>query len=335
MPGNKSFLAATISGTRKGGRSSRLSTTPERNEKRGRKVSQMNSSANESFIDQGSTKIFKKDEEIACSRVKHFEKATDDEPTNSDRRIIFSTPIQTGGPGLRLDETPIKALNAISGISTNMHKALRGELIEFDEQLPHYNNTLTPPASADGVDVTQVSTHTTSTSEPRTLKSKICKFKIQNTHNLPLFDIGSTASAIKPAPLAYISSRKRAYPAVFNMNDEAKRIIETREAREKEFPVKVAIFPGRYHDGQEAYFITPTEKENIGRCIDKGLEKLRESVARKKVSMKVIINDAIRLAAGMAIVDCKDEHSAKWVIQAVNHIKNMQGANLRQDIDLK
>lgn len=164
MPLNNSFLASTLSETKKGtkksprGRPKNTDKIVDNNKKRGRVAAQLNSSANESFINQRSHKNIKGEDDHDPSSMYDSDEqdSTIPAPMESpqpsissfftrsgpsstpaatataassssgvDKKVVFSTPIRSKPA---LNETPIELLNQISEVSTNMHNQLRGEL---------------------------------------------------------------------------------------------------------------------------------------------------------------------------------------------------------------
>lgn len=121
-----------------------------------------------------------------------------------------------------------------------------------------------------------------------------------------------------------------------NNSEEVRRNIDMlKEEREKNFPIKVAIFPGRYQQKKEEYLISLADKDAIGRCLSEGLTYMEELAVEKGVDSVISINDDVRIAAGMAIIDCKDVVCAKWVMNAVKGFPHLPGNGLREGIDLK
>lgn len=369
MPKNNSFLAATLSG---GGRtrSKRSPSTEieapttkiEKNKKRDRKKAQLNNSLNESFTGENKAKAVRK-LEPELSGLSEEEGVKDGTGTDKESSpmseefdanwlakgehpLIESTPINKGTL-LDLDTTLAGPLARIKQVTQNMHEMLRGDLEKHDRDnspiLPNYNATLTPVAGHCDERKKRDSVFSRQIAEAATAQGKrlVKNIFLRLIGYLFLAQPSSTTTFGTAQARSAVTSRKRDYNSSnihagnYTMNDQARANLEERIARDNAWPYEVAIFSVAYHDGLEKDLMTMAEKDAIGRGIDSGLQRLQAEATRRKTAMKVQIHEQIRLSAGMAVVNCKDEISAKWVMRAIDNIKAMAAGRLRPGLDLK
>lgn len=106
-----------------------------------------------------------------------------------------------------------------------------------------------------------------------------------------------------------------------NPNDEVRKMIEARAARDREFPYKVGIFSSTYQQGSATDMLTPEERDIIGRGLSKGVDARN----KLKVQGEVSIHHELRISSGMVVANCKDKISSDWLIDVIakGHLKTL------------
>lgn len=373
MPGNNSFIKATIEGGG-GTRSRRILSTDKKSpkktdiaesgkkSKRNRKEAQLNSSGNESFTGKCNTKVVRKlkteisepSEEVSVEK-KECENKMIDSPMseefdsdwlygNLNMQVEEYQSVPTRESSADMEKALAASLGRIDSVSRNMHQLLRGELDELDSSttLPSHNATLTPSTidNEEEEEKNEISFFPLQAPEATTSQCKPPTIKFVSSELMNTFHF-----LVNPAPeLVASNSRKRNWHSanqqlVFvpkaNMNDGVRKILEARIQRDIDWPFKVGIFPEAYQSGAEKDMLTMAEKESIGKFIGTGVLKLEAQAVRSRTVSKIQVHDEIRLSAGMAVINCKDKPSADWIMRAIANIKSMTSVDIRADIDLK
>lgn len=342
MPGNHSFLKATIEAG--GGKKLRkLSGTDddERSEKakkkRNRKVAQLNSTINESILEKTAKE----------RRTNHDKPRNDNDSPMSEEaeewvRLEEKFSVHSASD---IDKKLAAKLGHISEVTKRMHGKLRQELQELDEQnsptLPSHNNTLTPKKderSDRNDDNKFFPTRTVEEETPSGISSGFLSMNHQIyyltyvvAHTRP----GSVVQSIRkrvlePAASIYVPINKR-----MMFNDEVRHALEKRIKRDTEWPVKVGIFATQYQTGDEKFLLNLSEKDEIGKFIGTSLKKLAAQNLKGNVSSEIEIHDELRLSAGMAVINCKNDKSAKWLTRLAASAKQIKSTMVRDHIELQ
>lgn len=260
----------------------------------------------------------------------------EDEGMPSAKPTSSSTPTNPTEEPFSLDDTIIQPPEFLNTLEKNKQAALLKELEEFDNELyPQDFNMRSPTPIQSHAKHQRKSSSVFSLRDPKPSTS--------NRKNFPkpiviFTDIPcpSTETPLQ-APKAPLNIRNTStfLPRFLRMNpaEEVRKIQEARIQRDRDFPFKVAIRSTTYHEGKDKDMIQRLEKDIIGRCLAQGQD------AKNEKGVVIFLDDSMRLSAGMAIVNCKDEASSKWVIDTVNKkkitdlAKNI-GTPLRDDLEL-
>lgn len=368
MPSSQSFHATTLS---EGGKTkSKQNKTPkdrssvteeELKRKRGRDAAQLNSSNNESFAGSERAKEakgLKHDESKRVTRRNSLtkeerkdvglpmevqvddtqDKWLENELLQEDEEsapLKRSTPLNSGDSSFAPDDTIIPPPDHLDEVMQNREKLLDAELEEFDKQYAENSievDTAHTPLQPTLGEILTYPVFLTRDSKLSTSKSKRSSFFFTFWVNQLLF-LGSAPgiSQASSANCQQLDRRPITLINTMNFSEEVKKVLEARVKRDRDFPYKVAIFSRSYQNGGAGDMLTMPEKDIIGRCIGQGLSR------KNRDGEKIVTNDEIRLAAGMAIINCKNQVSADWIINAMDKVmmlaKNI-GTPLREDINL-
>lgn len=342
MPGGNSFLKATIEAG--GGiKLRKLSGTDDdesvdkANKKRNRKAAQLNNSCNESFTGK-----------IVKERKLSYDDARYDNnsPMSEEAEELVRSEEKLSDQGVPdIDKRLAAQMGHISAVTMRMHGKLRDELLEYDLQnqytLPSHNATLTPRTSESNDESDNQRLFFSRTVEAATSSGMSSKlYSILKRVNFRLYvvvntDLGITVRTSRKRGLETVNSIHVSIPKKRMISDEVRNALEKRIQRDADWPVKVGIFATKYQTGDEKFLLNLTEKDSIGKFIDTSVQKLVAQNLRENVATVIEIHDEIRLSAGMAVVNCKNDDSAKWLMRAVASAKRMRAVVVRDHIELQ